>query len=98
MFIILLSYVRPLDEVDRLLDRHSGDLERIYSAGHFVASGRRRPRTAGVILARGSSIEDLEAMVSTDPFISEGVATSEVIEFEPSCWADDFGHVHAQGA
>lgn len=96
MFIILLSYVKSLDEVDRLLDRHTAYVERNYAAGHFLASGRRVPRTGGVILARGSRIEEIEAVVSTDPFITEGVATSELIEFEPSRWADDFGHLQAQ--
>jgi uncharacterized protein YciI len=98
VFVILLSYVKPLDEVDHLLAQHSAYLERNYSAGHFLVSGRRVPRTGGVILAHGSTIEEIEALVSTDPFITEGVATSEVIEFEPGRWADDFGHLRSEGA
>jgi hypothetical protein len=49
MFMILLTYVKPLDEVDRLLDDHNAYLERNYERGRFVASGRRVPRTRGVI-------------------------------------------------
>ena len=93
VFVILLRYVKPLGEVDRLIDRHSAYLERNYAAGHFLASGRRVPRTGGVILARASTIEEIEAVVSTDPFITEGVATSEVIEFEPGRWTDGFGYL-----
>jgi uncharacterized protein YciI len=97
VFIILLRYVKPLGEVDRLLDQHGAYLERNYAAGHFLVSGRRVPRTGGVILARGSTIAEIEAVVSTDPFITEGVATSEVIEFEPGRWADGFGHLRPEG-
>src|SRR5437868_5064297 len=79
VFMILLSYVKPLEEVDGLIDPHSAHLERSYAAGRFLASGRRVPRTGGVILARGPSIEEIKAVVSTDPSIPEGIATSEVI-------------------
>lgn len=88
VFIVLLDYVRPLEEVDRLLDRHVAYLERNFAAGRFLASGRRVPRTGGVILARGADIDEIEAIVATDPFLSAGVATHEVIEFEASRMAE----------
>jgi uncharacterized protein YciI len=67
---ILLRDVRPLGEVDRLLAQHSAYVERNYAPGHFLVSGRRVPRTGGVILARGSTIDEIEAVVSTDPLIT----------------------------
>ena len=49
MFLILLTYVRPLDEIDRLVDDHNAYLERNYDAGRFIVSGRREPRIGGVV-------------------------------------------------
>ena len=84
MFVLLLTYVKPLPEVDRLMRRHVAWLDEQYAAGIFVVSGRRIPRTGGVILARGDDREEMEALAATDPFVSEGVATCEVVQFRAS--------------
>jgi uncharacterized protein YciI len=84
VFVLLLTYVKPLPEVDRLMRRHVAWLDEQYAAGIFVVSGRRIPRTGGVILARGDDREEMEALAATDPFVSEGVATCEVVQFRAS--------------
>jgi uncharacterized protein YciI len=90
MFVLVLTYVRPLEEVDRLVAGHKAYLERNYAAGRFIVSGRREPRTGGVILARAASAAEIEAVIAEDPFTSEGVARYDVIEFLPGTWADEF--------
>ena len=84
MFIVLLRYTRPLDEIDRHMPEHVAYLRQCYAASVFVASGRREPRDGGVILARGVTREQLEGILDLDPFVVAGVATYEVIEFRTS--------------
>jgi uncharacterized protein YciI len=84
MFVLLLTYVRPLEEVDALMREHMAWLSEHYDAGRFVVSGRRVPRTGGVIVARGDERDEIERIAATDPFVSGGVATCEVIEFRAS--------------
>jgi uncharacterized protein YciI len=84
MFVVLLTYVKPVAEIDRLMKEHVRFLQQQYDAGLFVASGRRVPRTGGVILARGTDKQTLEAIMTGDPFVHEGAARFEVIEFTPS--------------
>jgi len=84
MFIVLLTYQKPLAQIDRLMKEHVGFLQRQYEAGLFVASGRQVPRTGGVILARATDRQSLEAIMARDPFVREGAARFEVIEFTPS--------------
>jgi uncharacterized protein YciI len=84
VFVLLLTYIRPLGEVDALMREHVAWLEEQYAAGRFLVSGRRIPRTGGVILARGDDREEIEALVAEDPFVSGGVATCEVIRFRAS--------------
>ena len=84
MFVVVLDYRKPLEEVDRLMPEHVAFLEECYRAGVFVACGRKVPRTGGVILALSPSREDLETILSHDPFVREGVATFEIIEFRTS--------------
>lgn len=85
--LILITYVVPLDEVDRHMKAHIDWLERGYAEGLFLLSGRRNPRIGGVIVCRGHKPE-VEALAASDPFVTEGAATIEVIEFNAS-WAAD---------
>jgi uncharacterized protein YciI len=86
LFVLDLTYVADLSEVDRLLEPHREYLARNYDAGVFLASGRKEPRTGGVILATGDR-RDVEAVVRTDPFAVHGVATYEITEFVPTMTA-----------
>jgi uncharacterized protein YciI len=87
MFLVLLHYKKPLEEVDRWSAEHRAFLEAHYASGHFLISGRRQPRTGGVILATGSR-EDIEAIVRRDPFHREQVADYDIIEFQPMMAAE----------
>ena len=84
MFVLLLSYVKPLEEVDALMREHLAWLDQHYAAGRFLVSGRQIPRTGGVILARGDDRDEMEALAASDPFVRGGVATCEVIRFRAS--------------
>ena len=79
MIIISLTYVRPLEDVEKHFDGHIAWLNRYYDSGDFIASGRKVPRTGGIIMARGP-LERVAEICREDPFVSEGVATFELIE------------------
>jgi uncharacterized protein YciI len=87
--LILLRYIVPLDEIDRLMSAHVAWLEKGYAEGIFLAAGRQVPRTGGVILARGHKTE-VEVLAATDPFVTDGAAEAEVIEFIASLAASGF--------
>ena len=89
MFILLLTYVKPLSEIDRLIPPHVEYLKKNYDAGKFLFSGRRVPRTGGVIIARADSRAEVEAIITEDPFLIEGVAEYEIVEFVPSMTAPE---------
>lgn len=84
MFVLLLTYVKPLEDVDALMGEHMAWVRGHYDAGRFLVSGRQIPRSGGVILARGDDREEMEALAASDPFVSGGVATCEVIQFRAS--------------
>ena len=84
MFVVSLTYKKPIAEVELHLAAHIAYLEQYYAAGTFVASGRKVPRTGGVILAKAESRAALEAILQQDPFSIAEVADFEVIEFVPT--------------
>ena len=84
MFVFLLTYKKPLEEIDRLLPEHVRYLERWYEKGKFLCSGLRVPRTGGVIVCECESVEEAERIRDEDPFYQEGAARYEIIEFVPT--------------
>ena len=90
MFVLVLTYTKPVEAVDALMRDHMAWLNAGYRDGHFVVSGRQIPRTGGVILARGDDREAIEALAAEDPFVRGGVADVQVIQFRASQTADGF--------
>ncbi|CAM3745287.1 YciI-like protein [Vibrio aerogenes CECT 7868] len=84
MFIVSLTYRCELSEIEAHLAAHIEYLEQQYTLGHFLASGRKVPRTGGVILADMPSKEALEAVLAEDPFKQHQLADYDVIEFIPT--------------
>jgi uncharacterized protein YciI len=89
MFLILLSHITPIETVDRLIGAHRQFLERHYTSGVFLLSGRKEPRTGGVILAKAKSRSEIEKIIEEDPFSIEKVATYTIIEFIPTMVAEN---------
>ena len=83
MVIIEITYIKPLSEVDRLIQKHIQFLESHYDQGVFIASGKKIPRDGGIILALTDKATAAE-IIKQDPFYQENVAEYRLIEFEPS--------------
>lgn len=79
MLILSLTYKKSNEEADRYMEPHMAWVKEGYESGMFLASGRKVPRTGGVVLAVGERAA-IEAYVAADPFTIEGVAAYEVIE------------------
>jgi uncharacterized protein YciI len=89
MFIIELSYKAELSEIDANMADHVAFLDKHYTAGRFVISGRKIPRDGGIIVATGASREEITAIINEDPFVSRGLAEFRLIEFRASQRARD---------
>ena len=87
MYIATLTYLKPLEEIDALIDDHVAWLKRHYASGLFLASGRQVPRVGGVILARSGDRTELDRALATDPFVRHGAARVDVVEFAASMTA-----------
>lgn len=81
MFILDITYTAPTERMDELLPDHIVWLEKGRDEGRFVAWGRKVPRTGGMVFAVGSR-DEIEAEAQRDPFVANGAATVNVIEFD----------------
>ncbi len=93
LVLVLLDYLRPLSEVDSHMDGHRAFLSRHYAAGHFLLSGRKVPRTGGVILAKANSLDEVTQWISEDPFHQAGVASYQIIAWEPTMAAQGMPNI-----
>ncbi|HRD69332.1 MAG TPA: YciI family protein [Legionella sp.] len=89
MFIIRLTYITPISEVDKYLQAHREFLEYHYKQGLLIASGPLKPRTGGIIIAATNDREHLEELFKNDPYYLAEIAKYEFIEFIPVKHCDE---------
>ena len=88
MFIAILTYKKPLEEVDCFFQAHRDYLAVHYAAGNFIASGPQNSRIGGVIMMKADSRVDVDAIISQDPFNLNGIADYQIVEFNPTMFCD----------
>lgn len=84
MYIVNLTYLKPLSDVELHREGHKVFLDANYKRGFFLASGPKIPRDGGVILVRGTIERDaLEKLITEDPFYQHEIADYQITEFNP---------------
>lgn len=93
MFIIELTYIKPLTEIDAHMKEHVQFLNKFYQQKTFVVSGRKIPREGGIIIAAGSDRKVIEKIIKQDPFYKHKLAEFRIIEFNASQKADNINEL-----
>jgi uncharacterized protein YciI len=91
MFIVSLTYKTPIEEVEKHIADHVAFLDKYYALNIFIFSGRKNPRTGGIILANNVTRSELEQIITEDPFCIQKIADYDVIEFTPTKFDARFG-------
>jgi uncharacterized protein YciI len=94
MYIVMIAYVAPREEIDYLLPDHIEWLTKHYDAGYFLCSGRRPTHTGRVIITRPMPRARLEALLATDPLDMARMVRHEVVEFEATRTAPELARVN----
>lgn len=92
MFIIELTYKKELSEVEKFLENHKNFLDKNYEKKKFLCSGRKEPRTGGVILSNLLNRKEVEEIIQKDPFFINDIAKYNIIEFYPSKYLEEFSN------
>ena len=91
MVIMMVNYVKPMEEVDQFLLQHRVFLDEYFKRKIFICAGRRKPPVGGIIFANVGSIDEAKAIAQEDPFAINKVAEYEFIEFSPVKYDERFG-------
>lgn len=97
MYIINLHYIVPLEQLDAHMKEHVVFLKKYYQKNVFVASGRKVPRTGGIILALAKSKEEVEEIINEDPFYIHKLAEFTITEFLTSQYHPDLKKLLGKG-
>lgn len=90
MFIISLTYKVALENVEQHIPEHNIFLQKYYDSGLFIASGRKEPRTGGIIISNAQSKEEVLEIIKEDPFYIHQIADYEITEFLPTKYNENF--------
>ncbi len=82
-FLIEITYTAPMTTIDAILPEHRNFLQTGYDAGMLLCSGPQNPRTGGIIIARGESLEAVQNFFMNDPYQKNNAATYRFVEFSP---------------
>ncbi len=83
MLIAILTYVKPLAEVDLVVPDHLVYLNELFEQKKLLISGGQIPRTGGVIIAGDIPKSEFVKILDEDPFTKAGVSRYQLIEFAP---------------
>ncbi len=83
MIIVHLTYIAPLNEVDKYLQAHREFLDYYYKQGLLLAYGPTKPRTGGIIIALTQNLSSIETIFKSDPYYLADIARYEFIAFTP---------------
>lgn len=98
LFIVSITYTAALETIDRYIPAHIEFLDEQYRLGHFQLSGRKLPRTGGVIVATVNESAKLDETLEHDPFRREKLAHYEVTEFLPTRSSPELAYLLGQRA
>jgi uncharacterized protein YciI len=89
VFVMIVTYTKVMEEVEKHLDAHRAFLAQGFQDGSLMMSGGQNPRIGGVIIGRFEGKAAAEAFVALDPFCIGDVASYEIVEFVPSKFAKE---------
>lgn len=81
MYIFDLTYKKSLEEVNAYLPAHNDYLQKYYNKENFICSGRKVPRSGGIIIANFPSLNAAQNAIKNDPFLQHGIADYHITEF-----------------
>lgn len=89
LFVIILRYISTIEKINEVRPDHLAFLDEYYKRGNFIISGRQDPASGGVIIACGSSRNEIQEIIKLDPFYIQNLAEFNIYEFSPNKCADD---------
>ena len=84
MFIIFLKFSENKSQASEHMAAHNKWVTDNISSGNFLVAGTLQPKQGGCIVANIHSKDEVEDIISRDPFVEHNIVCPEVFEVSPS--------------
>ncbi|TFV60332.1 GTP cyclohydrolase [Mycobacterium sp. PS03-16] len=79
--ILTLTYLEPLEVIDRTRPAHLDWLTAEVAAGRVVLAGRQESQTGGVLVTGDISVEEAQDVIDRDPYQQAGLVRYDRLSF-----------------
>ena len=84
MYLMISTYLAPLDKVDEVRDAHLGFVGELERAGVLVSAGRQDPPVGGILLLDVDTEAEARALLADDPYVRQGLAEYAATGWQPT--------------
>jgi uncharacterized protein YciI len=84
VYLMISTYLAPLEELDKARDDHSTYLDGLERRGLVITAGRQDPPTGGVIVFDVDTAAEAQALIADDPYVQRGLAEYRPIGWKPT--------------
>jgi len=98
LYLVTLTYIRPIEEVNAHLDTHRDWLVAHTRSCQLIVAGPLEDRTGGFLLARCASRDELNSMLALDSFAVHRLVEHQIKGFDVALRAQAFPADWAPGA
>lgn len=90
LFLVTLTYIRPVEEVHAHLDTHRDWLAKYAANGQILVAGPLQSGDGGLVLAHCEDRSELDALLANDSFYIHRLVKYDVQAMTPALRALDF--------
>jgi uncharacterized protein YciI len=84
VYLMISSYVVPLDEVDKVRADHLAFVDALEERGLVVSAGRQDPPVGGVVILDVPTEAEAQEIMADDPYVLAKVAEYRAVSFLPA--------------
>jgi uncharacterized protein YciI len=98
LFLVTLTYIRPVEEVHAHLSTHRDWLGKYATNGQILVAGPLQSGDGGLLLAHCEDRSELDALLEKDPFHIQQLVKYDIQAMTPALRAWDFPMAWAREA
>jgi uncharacterized protein YciI len=84
VYLMMSTYLVPLDEVDKVRDEHLVYVDDLLERGLALAGGRQEPAVGGILLLNVADEDQAREVIAQDPYVRHGVAEYRPVGWQPT--------------
>ncbi len=82
MYLLVISYVKPAEEVTPHIETHSSWVKKYFQEGVFLMAAQKKSKLGGAILVKSIDKCLLKKIIAEDSYVTADVAEYQIIDLD----------------